>query len=124
MDSILQAGQDLQEQWWDLFLKGKEESLKQKMLKDYLEKHLDRYLRVMQQRLLSNSSQRYLVGDKISLADFDSAHIAYSYLLNEKNAFYKEQAEAVERFPDLKKYYEGLHEEMGGYFGQRPKHSY
>ena len=89
VDSMLQAGQDLQENWWHTFLEKNEEK-KQKDLENYVNLHLKRYYTVMQNRLLKNSTQKYLVGDKPTIADFDSAHLAYTYFLNENNAFYKQ----------------------------------
>ena len=44
----------------------------------------------MQSRLLKNSTQKYMVGNKPTIADFDSAHIANDYVLNDNNAFHKE----------------------------------
>ncbi len=76
---------------------------------------------MMQNRLLKNKSQKYMVGDKLTLVDIDSASIAFSYFLNENNRFYKEQRELLEKYPELKNYYEGLHKEFEDYFKSRPQ---
>ena len=90
VDSVLQAGADLQASYWAAHL-ATEEVKKQELLKTYIEVNLSRYLKVMQSRLLKNSNQKYLVNDTLTIADFDSAHIAKDYILNESFACYKEQ---------------------------------
>lgn len=65
-------------------------NIKTRTAKTYLEVHLTRYFKVMQSRLLKNSTQKYMVGNKPTIADFDSAHIANDYVLNDNNAFHKE----------------------------------
>ena len=53
-----------------------------------------------------------MVGESITLADIDSAHVAFTYLLNETNEYYKEQSAVLEQFPQLKAYYQNLHDNV------------
>ena len=78
----------------------------------------------MQKRLLKNGNQKFLVGDSVTLADFDSAHLAYSHFLNEKADFYKEQSEKLREpeYAQILKYYENLKNEVfKEYFESRTK---
>lgn len=40
----------------------------------------------MQNRLKNNETQKYLVGNKLTIADVDMTSIAFSYVINEKNS--------------------------------------
>ena len=76
--------------------KGESEEKQKKTLNDYLEKILPSYLKVMQKRLIANGgSHKYFVGESVTLADFNNAHIAYTYFLNESNKLHKEQSEIL-----------------------------
>jgi hypothetical protein len=39
----------------------------------------------MQKRLEENTSNKYIVGDKMTIADFDNAHISHDHILNDVN---------------------------------------
>ncbi len=78
------------------------------------------YLEVMENRLVKNRNAKHLVGESMTLADIDQVHIAYSYLLNEKNKYYKEQKEVVEKYPYMNDYYQSLREEFKDYLDARP----
>lgn len=52
-------------------------------MQKYLEEYLPKYLEVMQKRVIANGESKYIVGDKISIADIHIAGFIYSYLLNE-----------------------------------------
>ena len=78
----------------------------------------------MQKRLIANGgSQKYFVGETVTLADFNNAHIAYTYFLNESNKLLKEHSEVLhqDQYKELLKYYKGLHDEVfKEYFESRP----
>ena len=117
VDSVIDAAADLQDAFWDLMnaSHNKESETKtEKMLEKYLRKTLNIYLRVMQQRLAANGNPRHLVGDKVTLADFITAHCAYTYFMNEHNQYYKEQQEVINRedFKDIKAYLVNLKEDV------------
>ena len=88
VDSTLDANRDLQEKFWDVQMAGYKqlgEEKTQELLNEYAVKFLPNYLRVMQKRLIKNGSDKFMVGDAVTLADIDNAHIAYTYLLNDMN---------------------------------------
>ena len=62
-----------------------DEEKKAELLKTYTEVTFPKWLAIIDKRLKENSSQKFIVGDKISIADFILASIAYSSFLNEKN---------------------------------------
>ena len=118
MDSIMDASRDLQEKFWDVQMvafknPGVDVTEKKKeLLKEFTDKILTDYLRALQKRLVKNGNQHFIVGDSVTLADFDNAHIAYTYIFNEANEFYKELSEVLghEEFKDINAYYKGLHD--------------
>ena len=78
----------------------------------------------MQKRLVSNGSKRCLVGESVTIADIDSAHIAFTYLLNEECRFSKLHSEVInnEEFAILLAYYKTLRDDVfKEYYQQRPK---
>ena len=57
------------------------------------------------------------------MADFNNAHVAYTYFLNESNKHYKELSDVLHRddYKELLKYYQGLRNLVfRDYFNQRP----
>ncbi len=106
--------------------KGESEEKQKQLLDDYLNKTLLPYLTVFQDRLRKfnlneQKPYRYFLGPALglTLADLDNAHIAYTYLLNEHNAFYEQQSALVkqEGFKDLFEYYTMLkNETLKSYF--------
>ena len=66
-----------------------------------------------------NSSQKYIVGDKITIADFQLAAIAYASFLNESSASRDTTLAIVERYPLFLQYAKGLGEEIKDYISAR-----
>ena len=93
-------------------------------MKEYLEKSLPDYCKVIQKRLEENSSKRYIVGDKMTIADFDNAHVAYDYFYNETNPMQAQLLAVTKKYPVLTEYYEALGVELKDHlanrFGPRP----
>ncbi len=54
------------------------------------------------------------MGEHVTLADFNNAHVAYTYFLNESNKYHKEQSEILHRddYKELLKYYHGLRNDV------------
>lgn len=84
---------------------GAKEEDKESELKKYTEKYLPEYLAVIQKRVLENGNGKFIVGDKITVADFDNAAYANTFWYNEENPYYKEQNAIVKNYPELEKYY-------------------
>ena len=60
--------------------------VKEKLFLEFSE-WLDFWLGVYDKRLVANTTQKYLVGDKITIADFMMFRIGYGYFFNEGNEF-------------------------------------
>ncbi len=56
----------------------------------------------------------------MTIADFDNAHVAHSYFMNEHNKYHKEQMQVLEKYQELENYYNGLREELKDHFAKRP----
>ena len=59
----------------------------------------------------------------MTLADFNNAHVAYTYILNESNKHHKEMSEVLHHddYKELLKYYQSLRNDVfKDYFDQRP----
>lgn len=46
---------------------------------------------------MTRKKPMYMVGDSVTLADIYACCLAYTYVLNEKNVFYHETKELIER---------------------------
>lgn len=108
VDSNLDANVDLQEKFWHM--KFAKDQQQQELLDEYKNKVLPSYFNVMEKRLQNNGSQRYIVGDTLTIADFDNVHIAYDYFYNPNNPYHKEHMEVLSQYKLMQKYYEGLRE--------------
>lgn len=94
---------------------------KEQVLKDFYEKTLADFFQKIQKRLEDNEavSTTYFVGDKMTIADFGNAAVAYNYFLNEHNAD-KEKFQAVlNNYPKVLAYYRGLGELLKDYLTTR-----
>ena len=107
------------------FVKAKnetDEEKKKELMKQVMTETLPKYLAVFESRLKSNTSQHYLVGDKLTIADFAFAGFIF-------NAFYNDASEVApllrsifEKFETLKGYAEHLQNEvLKEYLETRPK---
>ena len=119
IDSNLDANIDIQNKYWYLHF-AKDEEFK-KLMQDYQNKDLPQYLKMLENRLQSNVTQKYIAGDKMTLADLDNAHVAWDYFLNKNNKFYDVQSKILEQYNVVNKYYEGLREELKDHFDHRPQ---
>ena len=102
-----------------------DEEEKKALFKVFYETTFPTWLDIIQKRLTSNTSQKYIVGDKLSIADILLAAFAYSRFLNEKNANKDVQLPIVEGYPALLAYIKGLgEEEFKEYFATRRQFEY
>ena len=72
------------------------------------------------EKRLEKSTGKYIAGDKITIADFALAAVAFDNLLNEANPLYAETLPFIKDHETLKKYSAGLKEELGSYLASRP----
>jgi glutathione S-transferase len=56
--------------------------------------------------LKNNSTNHYLVGDKITIADFGVSALIYSFFVNEANDSYELVKPIIDSYENVKKYYE------------------
>jgi glutathione S-transferase len=76
----------------------------------------------MQKRIEGNSSPDHIVGDKVTIADFALAALAYSTFLNESNASREIALPIAEKYPKLLDYFRGLGDKLKDYLEKRPKY--
>ena len=72
------------------------------------------------EKRLEKSGGKYIAGDKITIADFALAAVAFDNLLNEANPLYAETLPFIKDHETLKKYSAGLKEEFSAYLASRP----
>ena len=72
-------------------------------------------------RLKNNTTQNYIVGDKMTIADFAIAAVAYTTFLNEGNGSKDILRPVAEKFPDFMTYIRRLgDEELKEHLNNRP----
>jgi glutathione S-transferase len=99
-----------------------DEASRPALMKTFMETTLSNWLAVMEKRIQANSSQKYFVGDKITIADFGLAAWAYSVALNEQSQMFGPMNEILSHFPTFHAYLKGLGEDdLKDYLAGRPK---
>ena len=87
----------------------------------FLTKFLPNWLNAIEKRLTKNSSQKYIVGDKMTIADFALGSVGHNILLNEANPTYAETWEIIKDREVLKAYATHQKEELKEYLASRPQ---
>ena len=87
------------------------ETEKPALYKVFLEEQLPKFFAAMQKRLLENSSQKYIVGDKATIADFHLVAFADNRLFNPLSPVIKDMLPIAEQFPELFEYFKRFREE-------------
>ena len=62
-----------------------DEEQKKKLMEEFFMKTFPTWLAILQKRLEENTSPDHMVGDKMTIADFALAALAYSTFFNENN---------------------------------------
>ena len=88
------------------------EEEKKTLLETLFQDTLSKWLSAIDKRLKANSSQKFISGDKMTIADFALASFAYSTFLNELDPLKDQIMAIVENFPELKAYFIGLGKEL------------
>eukprot|EP00347_Sterkiella_histriomuscorum_P013723 403363614 len=100
------------------------------LLTVFCEVFLPKFFTYLQERLKSSAkiqtsqyfSHQYIAGgEKISIADFGLAGLAYSFFYNENHVQYSQFKEIVQQFPLLDSYFQALGEELKEYLDKRQK---
>ena len=118
-DSIIDSVGDLLNQYYKAAFASDEET-KKALFKTFFEATFPKWLGIVQKRLEGNTSQKHIVGDSWTIADFQLAGLAYSTFFNEANPAHAEQQAIVETFPVLNTYLRGLGEELKEHLSSRP----
>ena len=98
-----------------------DEAAKADLFKTYFGTTLPQWLTATSKRLHANSSKNFIVGDKITIADFAIAGFIYSIYLNDLSQAKDAVAGVMAEFPELDAYFKGLAEPLKEYLETRPK---
>ena len=118
IDSTIDAVEDYFGAYFKFNFESNEE--KKAIFKENWLKMLPIWVAAIEKRLEANGG-KYIVGDKITIADFALAAIGFNLLLNEANPHYAETLPFIKDHEILKKYAGGLKEELGAYLASRPQ---
>ena len=95
------------------------EELKKQLFADFYGKTLPSFVESIQKRLEGNTTQAFIVGESLTIADFALAAVAYSSFLNENNPSRADQLAIVEKYPVALAYFQGLGEPLKDYLAAR-----
>ena len=118
VDSTIDAVEDFFTSYFRVHFEGdetKKEAAKAKFLSDFLPKWLD----AIEKRIKNNENPNYIVGGKITIADFALAAAAFNLLLNEANPLYKDFEPIVGKYEVLKAYATHLKGELAEHLTNR-----
>lgn len=110
VDSTLDAINDLLAAFYKAAFAPVDEEEKKKLMQVFYDGAYDKFLGFMNKRIEQNSSHNYIVGDKITIADFALAAVAYATFLNDKNPNKGDMLPYVEKYPAFLNYLKGLGE--------------
>lgn len=119
VDSTIDACEDYLNTYFRMQFESNEE--KKKVATENFYKFLPTWLAAIEKRIASNETQKYIVGPKITIADFALACIGFNMLLNEANPSYAETLPHIEKHEILKAYANSIKEELGEYLASRPQ---
>lgn len=117
VDSLLDSINDINNAFYKAAFNPSEEH-KTTLFAEFYGNTLPRFFAAFEKRLDGNTSG-FIVGDKITIADFAFAALAYSSFLNENNPNRQPAIEVVDKFPAFKKYCEGLGEHIKAHLDTR-----
>ena len=100
-----------------------DEEAKKALFATFYTETFPKWLAVMNKRIESNSDHKHIVGDKLTIADFGLAAIAYSTFLNDLNLHKQPLLEQVEKFPILHAYFVGLGDNFKEHLATRNKNT-
>ena len=86
-----------------------------------MEDQIPQWLTALDKRLKANAPNPYAVGDKMTIADFALCGCIFSLFVNEGNANYEMLKKIVDEYEGVRKYYEGMKEELKGHLEARFK---
>ena len=117
IDSIIDSVGDLMNAYYKAAYGPEAE--REALTKAFYETSYPKWAEAVQKRLQNNTSQKFIVGDKLTIADFKIAALAHTTFLNEANPNKATVLEVVEKFPVFLEYCKGLGEELKAYLSTR-----
>ena len=118
VDSTLDALADLQAAFYKAAFATEEEQ-KKGLLETFFTTTFPNWCAIMEKRLKANTSPVHFVGDKLTIADFALAAVAYSTFLNEACAGKDAQLAIVEKHPELLNYFKAMGEQLKDHLASR-----
>ena len=117
IDSTIDAVEDYLGAYFKFNFESNEE--KKAIFKENWLKMFPIWVKAIEKRIEANGG-KYVAGDKITIADFALAYVGFGLLLNEANPHYAETWELIKDHEILKKYANGLKEDLGAHLSTRP----
>ena len=117
IDSTIDAVEDYVVAYFKYNFESNEE--KKAIFKENWLKNMPIWGAAIEKRLEANGG-KYIAGDKITIADFALAYVAFGLLLNEANPHYAESLPFIKDHEILKKYAHGLKEDLAAHLTTRP----
>ncbi|CDW88198.1 glutathione s-transferase [Stylonychia lemnae] len=120
VDSYLDAFNDLMHPFalarWE-----KDEEKKKEILANWLANTFPKFLTAFEKRLESQGHSKFLVGEKLTIADFSFSSLISVIVYNELSETSATLRETYETFPRLKEYAHNMKEIFNDYLESRPK---
>ncbi len=118
VDSTIDAVEDYLNAYFRFHFEQNEE--KKKQAHERFLAFLPNWLEAIEKRIIKNESQNYIVGSKMTIADFALGALGFALLLNEANPHYKETEPFILKHEVLKAYAGHLKEELKEHLEKRP----
>ena len=118
VDSTLDSQEDMVQAYYKAAFAPTEEA-KAEGMKAFFATTLPNWFKVLEKRIDANAPHKYIVGDKITTADFSLGAWAHSTYLNDASANKDKVAEVIKEFPKVDSYFRGLHADLEGRLSTR-----
>ena len=120
IDSAVDGMDDLTNSYMKVRYAGEDKEAQAKAFADFMA-YFDVWLGIYEKRLAANTTQKYFVGDKLTIVDFEMVALAYSFFMNDANEGGKMMKPVAEKHEVFFKYILGLGEEFKEYLAKRPQ---
>eukprot|EP00347_Sterkiella_histriomuscorum_P010567 403375787 len=119
IDSILEANFKQRFEWLNLEMETDQNRV-QTLMPDYFQDTVTPYFEALENKLKAQGDYScYLVNNKMSIADFDTASYGLGLFMNPNNKFYELHQKEIQKYPRLIKYYQDFREQFKDYFNNR-----
>ena len=118
IDSTLDSQEDVVQAYYKAAYNPSEEA-KAEGLKNFYATTLPNWFKVLDKRIQANAPHKYIVGDKITIADFSLGAWANGTYLNDQSANKDKVGEIIKEFPAVDGYFRGLHGDLEGRLSTR-----